>query len=268
MALERSLSLEMGNSEYLGWHSVILGVQLGQEIGLFFFLAAVKEWDSKYLGLCWSELYHCRLKAALNCTYQMGVVVFQKTLDRNKADLIPRQSLLTPALEKTLKFRIHFLHSLSMTLLFKSIFHLCGAVKYWATRFIFICLCVCALSHIWLFVTPRTVACQAPLYMEFSRQEYWSGQQIPTPGDLPNPRIEPVSLVSPVLAGRPWWLRWWICLQCRRPGLDLWVGKISYRREWQPTPVFLPGESHGQRNFVGYSPLDCIQSDMIERLIL
>ena len=42
--------------------------------------------------------------------------------------------------------------------------------------------------------------------------------------------------------------------QCRRWGFDPWVGKIPWRREWQPTPVLLPGESHGQRSLVGYSP--------------
>ena len=43
----------------------------------------------------------------------------------------------------------------------------------------------------------------------------------------------------------PWWLRWWrICLQCRRPMFNSWVGKICWRRKWQPTPVFLPGEFH------------------------
>ena len=45
-----------------------------------------------------------------------------------------------------------------------------------------------------------------------------------------------------------------ICLQCRRPGFNPWVRKIPRRRGWQPTPVFLPGESHGQRNLVAYSP--------------
>ena len=39
-----------------------------------------------------------------------------------------------------------------------------------------------------------------------------------------------------------------------RLGFDPWVGKIPWRREWQPTPGFLPGESHGQRSLVGYSP--------------
>ena len=45
-----------------------------------------------------------------------------------------------------------------------------------------------------------------------------------------------------------------ICLQCRRPGFNSWVGKIAWRRKWQPTPVFLPWESHRQRSLAGYSP--------------
>ena len=49
------------------------------------------------------------------------------------------------------------------------------------------------LSHIRLFVTPWTVAHQAPLSMKYSRQEYWSGLPFPSPGDLPNPGIEPGS---------------------------------------------------------------------------
>ena len=49
------------------------------------------------------------------------------------------------------------------------------------------------LSHVWLFVTPWTVARQAPLTMGFIRQEYWSGLPCPSPGDLPDPGIEPGS---------------------------------------------------------------------------
>ena len=56
-------------------------------------------------------------------------------------------------------------------------------------------------SHVRLFVTLWTVDHQAPLSMGFSRQEYWSGLPCPPPGDLPNPKIEPASLVSPALAG-------------------------------------------------------------------
>ena len=55
--------------------------------------------------------------------------------------------------------------------------------------------------------------------------------------------------------GLLWWLRQQrISLQCGRPGFDSLVGKISWRRAWQPTPVFLPGESHGQRSLMDYSP--------------
>ena len=43
-----------------------------------------------------------------------------------------------------------------------------------------------------------------------------------------------------------------ICPQCGKPEFDLWVGKFPCRRECQPTPVFLPEESHGQKNLVGY----------------
>ena len=50
-------------------------------------------------------------------------------------------------------------------------------------------------------VTPWTVAYQAPLYVEFSRQEYWSGLPCPPPQDLPNPVMKPTSLMSPALAG-------------------------------------------------------------------
>ena len=56
-------------------------------------------------------------------------------------------------------------------------------------------------SHVWVFVTLWTVACQALLSMGFSRQECWSGLPCPPPGDLPHSGIEFVSLTSPALAG-------------------------------------------------------------------
>ena len=56
-------------------------------------------------------------------------------------------------------------------------------------------------SRVGLFTALWTVAHKAPLSMEFSRQEYWSRLPFPTPGDLPDPGIEPVSLVSSALAG-------------------------------------------------------------------
>ena len=51
-----------------------------------------------------------------------------------------------------------------------------------------------------------------------------------------------------------------------RPGLDPWFGKIPWRREWQPIPVFLPGEFHGQRKLAGYSPWGCKESVTTEQL--
>ena len=62
--------------------------------------------------------------------------------------------------------------------------------------------------------------------------------------------------------------RWFSCkestCQCRRCEFHPWVGKISQRRLWQPTPVFLPGESHGQRSLAGYSPWGHKELDMTE----
>ena len=51
-----------------------------------------------------------------------------------------------------------------------------------------------------------------------------------------------------------WDLEQSICLLCGRPGFDPWVEKIPWRRKWQPTSVFMPGKSHGQRSLAGYSP--------------
>ena len=52
------------------------------------------------------------------------------------------------------------------------------------------------------------------------------------------------------------------CRRLKRHGFSPWVGKIPWRRAWQPTPVFLPGETHGQRNLVGYGPWGRKESDM------
>ena len=80
-----------------------------------------------------------------------------------------------------------------------------------------------------------TAALQAPLSMQFPRQKYWSVLLFPSPWDLPDPGIELMSL------------------HCRR-------------RQWHPTPVLLPGRSHGWRSLVGYSPCGREDSDTTERL--
>ena len=66
-----------------------------------------------------------------------------------------------------------------------------------------LCVCACAqsLSHVRLWTTAQSVTCQAPLSMEFSSQEYWSGLPFPPPWALPDPWIEPASPVVLALAG-------------------------------------------------------------------
>ena len=107
-------------------------------------------------------------------------------------------------------------------------------------------------SCVLLFATPWTVAHQVPLSMGFPRQEYWSGLPFPSPEGLSNPGIKPGSPLSTELPS-------WRSLGSIR--FDSWVGKIPWRRKWQPTPVFLPGKSHGQRSLVGYSPWGYKESD-------
>ena len=102
-----------------------------------------------------------------------------------------------------------------------------------------------SLSHARLFATSWTVAYQAPPSMGFSRQEYWSGLPFPSPGDLPDPGIEPK---SPALQAD--------ALQSELLNMNMVYLDCIYidtGKEWQPTPIFLPGESHGQRSLSGYT---------------
>ena len=55
----------------------------------------------------------------------------------------------------------------------------------------------------------------------------------------------------------PWWLGGKEVLAMHEIGFYSWVRKTPWSRKWQPTPAFLPGESHGQRSLVGYSPWGC-----------
>ena len=126
------------------------------------------------------------------------------------------------------------------------------------------------LSRVRLSATPWTVAHQAPLSMEFYRQEHWSGLPFPSPEDLPDPGIKPGSpelLADSLPSEPPGKSKLKLKNNCRRHkrhSFDPWVRKLPWRRKWQPTPVFLPGESHGQRSLVGYSPWGCTESDITE----
>ena len=92
--------------------------------------------------------------------------------------------------------------------------------------------CVCVLSHVQLFVTPWTVAHQAPLSVGFSRQEYWSGLPFPSPGDLPNPGIKShVSCIG----------RWIITEPPGRPNNDIKLPKMLNMTNTSSVPsMFIP----------------------------
>ena len=83
-----------------------------------------------------------------------------------------------------------------------------------------------------------------------------------------------VCQVNLIIAFIDVWLCWafvpvcWLFPGFGRCRFNPWVGKIPWRREWQPAPVFLPGKFHGQKNLVGYSPWGHKESDMTEQLTL
>ena len=106
----------------------------------------------------------------------------------------------------------------------------------------------CMLScfrHVWLFETIWTKAHQAALFMEFSRQEYWSGLSCPPPGNLPKPEIKFTSLMSSVLESKPFTLSAsWEALLCKMPGRmnqkleSRLLGEISTSSDMQMIPLY------------------------------
>ena len=88
----------------------------------------------------------------------------------------------------------------------------------------------------------------------------WSRYQYPR-HPLPPPTVFTVANSPGVASGKEPTCR---CQRWKRHGFEPWVKKIPWRRAWQLTPVFLPGESLGQRGLVGYSPWGCKESDMTE----
>ena len=159
-----------------------------------------------------------------------------------------------------------------------------------------LCLHVCSVAQSCpTFLDPMDCSHQAPLSMGFPGQEYWRGFPFPSPEDLPNPGIEPVSLVSPALAGgcfplshlgslRTYCFKL-LLLLCH--GLPRWLsGKestASVEDAWDMGLIPGLGRSpgvgngnllqcsclenpHGQRSLVGYSPWGHKESDRTERL--
>ena len=147
---------------------------------------------------------------------------------------------------------------------------------------------VSCFSHVQLCMTLWTVACQAPLSTGFSRQAWWTGMPRPLPGDLPTnaefPKCGNWGSIQPGngRAGVP--LNWILLtrlismvIHCTTLGgatlitdeglctfltILQWMPiRHLWSRKWQATPVFLPGESCGQRSLAGYSPWGRKESD-------
>ena len=106
------------------------------------------------------------------------------------------------------------------------------------------CACVCAsvlshFSHVWLFVTLWTVACQAPLSMGFSRQEYWSELPCCPPGDLPHPgikRVSPAFWVENIQKfNTPWFSIMHISINLKNYNLQWLLDWKSKRLRWLGT---------------------------------
>ena len=123
--------------------------------------------------------------------------------------------------------------------------------------FIFCCAlhCMCMLCHVPFFATPWTVACQASLSMEVSRQECWSGLPFPAPRDIPHPGIDPVSLASPALAGRFFTTEPFVSSITRDqthtpciPALEVWSLNHWTAREALPSMFYLESKYSGQRH--------------------
>ena len=158
--------------------------------------------------------------------------------------------------------------------------------------------CTCVLSHfsfVQLFATSWTAAHQAPLSMGFSRQEYWNGFHallqgiFPTQGSthvscvsciaggffLPLIRVSPEKAMAPHSSTLAWKIPW-----MEEPGRLQSMGSLRvghdrvtslslftfmhWRRKWQPTPMFLPGESQGRGSLVGCHLWGRTESDMTE----
>ena len=118
--------------------------------------------------------------------------------------------------------------------------------------------------------TPWTTAYQAPPSMGFSRQKYWSGVPLPSPhSSILTRKKKHIYIYTHTHTGflgvsevkiLPAMQVTWKC------GLNPWVGKICWRRKWQPTLVFLPRKSHGEKNLGGCSPWGCKELDITEGL--
>ena len=129
-----------------------------------------------------------------------------------------------------------------------------------------------SLSRVRLFATPWTAAHQAPPSMGFSRQEYWNGVPWPSPkltsitvnSSLPSPLLTytKVENFNPPPSLEKGLIRQWNSIPTLGQNSCFYQDLFAWRRQWHPTPVLLPGKSHGRRSLAGCSPWGrCIRHD-------
>ena len=135
-------------------------------------------------------------------------------------------------------------------------------------HFLLQCVKVTSLSRVRLLVTPWTEAYQPPLSMGFSRQEYWTGVPLSSPIHHINKFKNKNHMIISVDAEKafdkiqhPFMIKNPPESRNRR---NISPHNKSYIRQWHPTPVLLPGKSHGQRSLVGCSPWGHEELDMTE----
>ena len=185
---------------------------------------------------------------------------------------VPGQSALAHSLSQLIEHSSHFLHLRSNNSNRSCLQSACNVlgtglrhtISHWDIKIYKVYLssdnnpmhaCMLSAHSCPTLLAPWTVSCQAPLPMEFFKQEYWSRLPFPTPGDLLNPSLEPVSSVSPALAGE--------LFTTRATSLSLFTF-MHWRRKWQPTLGFLPGESQGWGSLVGCCLWGRTESDTTE----
>ena len=170
--------------------------------------------------------------------------------------IFPNQGL-NPGLPHCRQTLYHLSHQGSPPHLFNSYFQgmtflLDGLEIYMQAKSIQSCATLC---------DPMDCSPPGPLFVGFSRHEYWRGLPLPPPADLPNPGIKPVSLMSPALAAGFFTTAVHGVANSRTLSLFTF---ICWRRKWQPTPVCLPGESQGRGSLVGCRLWGLTESDMTE----
>ena len=136
-------------------------------------------------------------------SHSLSKKIEYKWINKVKTIFVFENSILSTVLYIYIYIYIYIFTYLFKFLLEYSWFNFYWSVRFWCTAKWISHVCVLSrFSRVLLFETLWTVSHQAPLFMGFSRHEYWTGLTCPSPGDLPDPGVEPASFMSCALAGK------------------------------------------------------------------